>query len=435
VKCRDSIVKDAQVPIDTNKHGVRPKSLACCIALACAPLAAYAEELRAPDYLDRIPFDTTTRLENLRGPDPDSRWGSGFLNGFDRSWSEFNDRLQKYGLSLGLSYSLLGQKASNAQQQDYGVGGDFDLFGRWNMTDPGIEWPSALVFNIETRHKIGDYAPIDLSQSIGSILSTSVLFGEQKLSLSEIYWEFGADESGFTSRIGKQDPSATFNIFSYGDPDGGFMGGGVSDAAIPFPDRSWGITARFTPRKGIVYLTGGVYDANADVTKLNFNSVQMGEYFYAVEAGLTPGYGTEGAPVGLYSLMYWQRDSLSQSGTPSAHGYAFTAQQEVGPGKNIVPFARYSWSSGTTAASRQVAVGVVFEEVFGQDQDLIGVAAAWAKPTDTNKRNETSIEAFYRVYLTPNMAITPDIQYIGNPSNTSEYDSSVVVSLRLRLEF
>lgn len=420
---------------DTPSSCFHVLAFATCIIYLCAAQLALADNVRAPDYLDTIPFDTTTRLKDLRGTDPDSRLEPAQIGSVDQAWNDFNKKLQEHGISLGFSYSFLGQKTSNAQQQDHGVGGDFDFFGRWNLTDPNIEWPNALVFNIENRHKIGDHAPLDLSQSIGSLLSTSVLYGEQKTSLSEIYWEFGADQSGFTSRVGKQDPSALFNVFTYGDPDGGFMGGGVSDAAIPFPDRGWGLTARYTPRNSIFYLMGGVYDANADVTKLDFDSLQMGEYFYAAEAGVTPGFGVDGAPVGLYSLMYWNRDRLSQSNTPSAYGYAVTAQQEVGANNDIVPFARYSWSSGTTAAKNQLAAGVVFENVFGQSKDIFGLAVAWATPSDTTKRNETSIEAFYRFYLTPNLAITPDIQYIIKPSNTTQYDSSLVASLRLRFEF
>jgi hypothetical protein len=223
-------------------------------------------------------------------------------------------------------------------------------------------------------------------------------------------------------------------VFTYGDPDAGFMGGGVTDAAIPFPDRGWGITARFTPND-LIYLTGGVQDANADVTKLDFHSLRHHEYFYALEAGITPGFGIEGSPVGLYSLLFWQRDGLAASNDARVHGFAISAQQEIGPNNDIVPFARYSFSSGSTASRHHVAAGVVFEEAFGKSDDVIGLAGAWAQPSDTTKRDEYSFEAFYRIFITPFLAITPDVQIIFDPSNTSDYDTVVVGSLRARLVF
>ena len=107
----------------------------------------------------------------------------------------------------------------------------------------------------------------------------------------------------------------------------------------------------------------------------------------------------------------------------------------MGPRNNVVPFLRYSLSNGATAARHHLAGGVVFEEIFGQSQDVIGIAGAWARPSDPKFRDEFSIEAFYRFFLTPYTAIAPDIQFISNPSKTLDYNKVLIGSIRVRTVF
>jgi len=70
-----------------------------------------------------------------------------------------------------------------------------------------------------------------------------------------------------------------------------------------------------------------------------------------------------------------------------------------------------------------------------RNDDVIGLAASWVDPVDSSFRNETSLEAFYRIQITPNLAITPDLQVILNPAKTTNYDEVFVWSLRARWVF
>ena len=45
------------------------------------------------------------------------------------------------------------------------------------------------------------------------------------------------------------------------------------------------------------------------------------------------------------------------------------------------------------------------------------------------------METFYRFHLTPNLAITPDLQYIKDPSLNPTVDSLWVAGLRARITF
>ena len=63
---------------------------------------------------------------------------------------------------------------------------------------------------------------------------------------------------------------------------------------------------------------------------------------------------------------------------------------------------------------------------------IAGVGAGWARPTDGDLRDETILEAFYRLQLLPNVRITPDVQVIFDPSNAPEDDVLGVFGLRFR---
>lgn len=51
------------------------------------------------------------------------------------------------------------------------------------------------------------------------------------------------------------------------------------------------------------------------------------------------------------------------------------------------------------------------------------------------QREQVNAEAFYRFHLTPNLAITPDLQAIWNPSLNPGVDMLWVASLRARVTF
>jgi carbohydrate-selective porin OprB len=113
---------------------------------------------------------------------------------------------------------------------------------------------------------------------------------------------------------------------------------------------------------------------------------------------------------------------------------AFTLEQDVGA--HIVPFLLYSFGDGGGIDVRQtVATGVGIEEAFGRNQDLVGLVLSWAQPADRSMRDQYTIEFFHRIYVTPFLHVTPDIQVIVDPSNNLDEDVIAVLGLRLRTLF
>ena len=72
------------------------------------------------------------------------------------------------------------------------------------------------------------------------------------------------------------------------------------------------------------------------------------------------------------------------------------------------------------------------ENILGQNDDVIGVAASWEEPSNRALRDQYVVEAFYRFYITPHTHLTPDIQVVIDPANAPNRDAVTVFGLRLR---
>jgi carbohydrate-selective porin OprB len=66
--------------------------------------------------------------------------------------------------------------------------------------------------------------------------------------------------------------------------------------------------------------------------------------------------------------------------------------------------------------------------------DFFGVATSLSGPPESALRNQVTSELIYRLQLTENLQVSPNIQFTINPSQTLETDALWVVGvLRLRL--
>jgi hypothetical protein len=202
---------------------------------------------------------------------------------------------------------------------------------------------------------------------------------------------------------------------------------------MPLPASALGVAAAVYPFEN-VYILGGLHDANGKRESTGFDTIDRGEFLAALEFGMTPRYGETGE--GLYHVTFWHSDEREDAKVPRGRGIALTLEQEFGERGNIVPFLRYSFGDGGATPVRQtLAVGIGFEEVFGQNQDLGGLGFAWGQPEDSSLRDQYTIETFYRFHLTPYTRLTPDIQVIINPSRAPEIGTEWVFGLRLRTIF
>jgi porin len=81
------------------------------------------------------------------------------------------------------------------------------------------------------------------------------------------------------------------------------------------------------------------------------------------------------------------------------------------------------------------SVGVGFENVGGYENDLIGLSAAFGRPSDPVLRDQYAFEAFFRLQLTPGFALTPNLQFIVDPALAPTDNTIFLASIRARVAF
>jgi Carbohydrate-selective porin, OprB family len=161
---------------------------------------------------------------------------------------------------------------------------------------------------------------------------------------------------------------------------------------------------------------------------LSSSAWRSGEREYVLEAALTP--TISGLGYGEYRLT-WSR--LEAGATlPKVDTFSVSIDQDVG--ERVGAFFRYAQSDDTFRDFQsRVAAGVILKKPYGLTHDRVGFGLWHGNPTNTTLRSETGLELFYRAQVSPALQITPDIQVVFDPANSTS-STKTVFGLRLRLE-
>lgn len=335
---------------------------------------------------------------------------------WDRLTVPLNESLR---LELGIAYTTVFQAATEATGEAEAAGGDLDIFGRWALLDANGTRPGFLGFHTETRHRYTAIPPAELGNNTGSLWGTISGFNVQNVSLVELWWEQYLRRDRLGVRAGKIDPADLFDVSRYNSDNFAFFNAAFSDnPAIAFPANSLGAILGVN-LSGLFYAYVGFSDANGDKTGSGFDTVGQGEFFKAVELGLSPAFEDRGA--GHYHLILWHTDARERAGVASGHGVTVLLEQEVWPGG--VPFIRYGYAAGEATEVRHfLQAGVGFEAPFERDDDLLGVGFAWGNPQARDQRDQIVTEIFYRLQLTRYTQVTSGYQITIHPSRNPDAD-------------
>ena len=83
-------------------------------------------------------------------------------------------------------------------------------------------------------------------------------------------------------------------------------------------------------------------------------------------------------------------------------------------------------AGGPTPVKHMVNIGLVTDDIFGQDKDRIGVGYTWSDPADRSLDKQNMIDAYYRVQLTPEIEIGPPLEVIFDPVRNPDDDTVYV---------
>jgi porin len=428
---------------------------AASLAVAASPLLAQdLETLSDPDE-GRYPLLLDGTLGGAGDLKEDNAPHSGLFRfpTLLEPWEAFKGTVREAtGITFGGSWGVLYQNYSDVPpgaERD-SVGQKFTLNLSREMFRRGA--PEALAFDlvIEDRGPIGtDNPPLQAGLAAGSIVPTAATWGEFDLGITQAYIRQNLWGNKVQYTVGKIFAPNFVDAYPFFDDNRQFLNQAFSTSpTIASPLRGAGAVATVYPTNGGLYVLGGVYSANSSDTGWTVDEVfDTGELFYQLEVGWSA-LARSGVPIQARGpmdsnnihLTGWYKDAQPEASNPTlqpqARGLAFNANMTMSD--NLMWFFRAGLSEGWVN-DRAMSVGLGWRPTE-QYSDLFGVGLGWVRPNsellpEPFKREQVTAEAFYRFHITPNLAITPDLQYIKDPSLNPGVDTLWVAGLRARVTF
>lgn len=356
-----------------------------------------------------------------------------------KPWYDWKANLDKnHGFRFAISYTAFYQKAKHVfGTEDDAAGFDLDISGTWTFLGRGTDSPTKLGFGFFRRDTLGtEMPPQRLFTQYGALYSNAAPYGEEDLVVGEL-WIQQKFRNTYGFRVGKIFPVTAYDYFPFKNFRTDFVDfNQVTNATIPLPGNGLGAFAVYRPRPDIM-LRLGVHDANADVQKSGFDTFKSGELFKIFEVGFDTGLVAREPgrpPGGSVHVSLWHQDKRNEAGIDDGRGVGVSAVQRFG---RFTPFVRYGYADvnarGPTPAKHMANAGLVVDGIFGQANDRIGVGYTWSDPADRALKNQSEIDAYYRVQLTPEIQVGPTLSVIFDPVRNPEKDRITVWGFRTRI--
>jgi porin len=346
---------------------------------------------------------------------------------------------ENYGFRFGISFTSFYQKASDTFGPEHDAASfDLDISGTWTFLGRDTDSPTMLGFDFFWRDLLGaEIPPQALFTQFGSLYSGAAPFGENDPVVGEL-WIQQKLGNNFGFRVGKIFPITAYDFFPFKNFRTDFVDfNHVTNSTIPLPGNGLGGFVQYRPHPGVFFRLGA-HDANADVEKSGFDTFD-GELFTIFEAGFDTGLMPRAPgrpPAGHVHVSLWHQDERKAAGIDDGWGIGVSAVQRFG---RFTPFARYGYAdvsaTGPTPVRHMANVGLVIDDIFGQEKDRIGVGYTWAHPADRSLNIQHTIDAYYRVQVTPEIEFGPVFEAVFNPVRNPSDDTVFVWGLRTRLGF
>lgn len=354
----------------------------------------------------------------------------GYAQQMDR-WENFKKGIdEKAAIHFALEYNSLVQGYTESGLDDsLTAGGIARFYGTWSPVNTGEKNEGFFVFRADNRHSYTDVSPQNQGFGAGTSSINGTLFSDRGWGIVNLQWsQFIMDgRAGFI--VGFSPADDYFHAYGLASPTMHFSNLSFSTGAVvAIPDTGLAI-AGAAMLSDHWYVKAGVHDANGDATDLNFDVFQDWELYKNLEIGWTS------AQSKLYldntHLGVWHSDRREDDGVPESWGVTFNWSR-YDEASRLMPYIRGGWSDGGAALMEKMVsagVGKAFRE-----KDLLGIGVSWGDPSDSEQGAQWSNEIFYR-WQYENLALTPSMQILINPSNNPDKDVILVGGLRARIVF
>jgi porin len=82
-----------------------------------------------------------------------------------------------------------------------------------------------------------------------------------------------------------------------------------------------------------------------------------------------------------------------------------------------------------------VNAGVAIDALFRQQDDRLGIGFTWSRPIDDMLDDQEAIDLYYRIQLSPRIAVTPTLEFVFDPVRNTDEDNLTIWGIRTRFAF
>jgi porin len=357
-----------------------------------------------------------------------------------KPWKDWKSGVaDRTGLKFGGDYLAVGFAATNSLGENTSASGVARIFGGWDLVNRGAANTGSIEFKIEHRHGYTDILPVAFGGEVGFVGTPEPVFNNDHFRATTLYWKQVFAQDKAVLRVGFLDMKEYFDIYALASPWNGFHNLAFtigSNTMVTLPDAAFGVMIGG-------YLTDHIYGA-LGIIDAGFQPLSMfkgfetffGDFntFKTAEIGFTGGgkrFLFDNAHIAV-----WQQDDSEISGVKSGWGININVSHVVGD--HWLPFLRAAWAhEGGGLYDRAVSVGFGYQDNPGGNQ--VGVGINWGRPNSATfgvDLNEQWIsEVYYRIQLTENLKISPNLQMVINPAVNSNKNVIAVFGLRAQVTF
>lgn len=254
--------------------------------------------------------------------------------------------------------------------------------------------------------------------------------------IAEYWYQQNFADDVWSIKLGKQDANANFAFTDFGGEFIHSSFGMVPTVPLPtYPRPTFGAATFFQPSKYFA-VGGGVYDGVSADQASKLSRLGTSGALSLLQVQLTPQLGTDGKLPGSYrgGVFYHSGDWFDPAGGPNEfsgnHGFWATADQmlwlenpEEDDQQGFGVFAQYGWAPRERNSIQEYyGGGIIIRGLLpDRDEDVLGVGVANAqfstllRPAQTQ---ETAIEGFYKIRVSPWIVLQPALVFIANPNGS-----------------
>ena len=375
-----------------------------------------------------------------------------------RPYFEFKEGLyDRIGLKVAFSYQMIALGATSARPAGEGLSqgkqtawaGSLLIETQWVLYQREKDYPGSLVAAFDWRHTLQNSAqPAFFALDTGSLWPHDFYYLSWRPWFPVLFYEQGFKKDVFVLRFGNLSPMQFIDFFRFKDPRTSFTGSPFTAPSFinPFAPPGFGIQFDLRPIKdNELYFTGIIHDQNARIEVYSWNEFfTEGDLYYGLEIGYfwrrTPGDFDHLHVDVIYASAPAQPSPAGAFlGVGSEPGWVFKAHGSKQIDRWVV-YANYTYNTaqggpfGATVADHSVAGGLAFLRPFRINGEW-SLGAVWAKPINRTLRDQYGIETYWKVLLSEDIWVTPDLQVIFKPTYNTTKAVLAVGGIKLRVFF